>query len=69
MQSCLPTFVISRFLTDLSGGKDQGMCLMKKVETSDKRAVKQDINSFTVDVCNYLSDRVNFWPFGKLNCL
>lgn len=60
---------MSRFLTDLSGGKNQGICYFEKVETADKREETQDIKSFTMDVCNSLSGRINFWLFGKLNCL
>ncbi len=52
---------MSRFLTDLSGGKN--------VETADKREAIQDIKSFTLDVCDKLNGRINFWLFGKLNCL
>ncbi|XP_050959302.1 cytosolic phospholipase A2 gamma isoform X1 [Labeo rohita] len=49
-------------LNDLSKGKTEKFSI-KKMETLDKRPKKQDMNSYTINVCNNLSDRINFWPF------
>ncbi|KAK2910838.1 hypothetical protein Q8A67_002971 [Cirrhinus molitorella] len=48
---------IRKNLNDLSGAKTKSF---SKMEFARK---KQDIRSFTMNVCKNLSDRINFWPF------
>ncbi|KTF89204.1 hypothetical protein cypCar_00041895 [Cyprinus carpio] len=47
-------------IKDLSGGKSR---LISTMNTADKRAEKQDIKRFAMDVCEDLSSRIKIWQF------
>uniref|UniRef100_A0A8C2K791 PLA2c domain-containing protein n=1 Tax=Cyprinus carpio TaxID=7962 RepID=A0A8C2K791_CYPCA len=58
-------------LTDLSGGQSQLICQLEKLnddKTAGKKAAKQHMMQYTVDVCNYFSleRKLNSWPFDLL---
>uniref|UniRef100_A0A8C1NP24 Cytosolic phospholipase A2 gamma-like n=2 Tax=Cyprinus carpio TaxID=7962 RepID=A0A8C1NP24_CYPCA len=58
-------------LTDLSGGQSQLICQLEKLnddKTAGKKAAKQYMMQYTVDVCNYFSSerKLNSWPFDLL---
>ncbi|XP_051750591.1 cytosolic phospholipase A2 gamma-like [Ctenopharyngodon idella] len=53
-------------LTDLAGGKSQLIFQVEKLNAekiADKKAAKLYMEQYTIDVCNFLSGRFNFWPF------
>ncbi|XP_059403200.1 cytosolic phospholipase A2 gamma-like [Carassius carassius] len=58
-------------LTDLSGGKSQLIYQLEKLnddKTAGKKAAKQYMMQYTMDVCNYFSleRKLNSWPFDLL---
>ncbi|XP_026111323.1 cytosolic phospholipase A2 gamma-like [Carassius auratus] len=58
-------------LTDLSGGKKQLIYQLEKLnedKTAGKKAAKQYMMQYTMDVCNYFSleRKLNSWPFDLL---
>uniref|UniRef100_A0A671L1P5 Cytosolic phospholipase A2 gamma-like n=1 Tax=Sinocyclocheilus anshuiensis TaxID=1608454 RepID=A0A671L1P5_9TELE len=58
-------------LTDLSGGQRQLIHQLEKLnddKAAGKKAAKQYVMQYTVDVCNYLELKLNFWPFGRSIC-
>ncbi|XP_016136136.1 cytosolic phospholipase A2 gamma-like [Sinocyclocheilus grahami] len=58
-------------LTDFSGGQRQLIHQLEKLnddKAAGKKAAKQYVMQYTVDVCNYFELKLNFWPFGRSIC-
>ncbi|KAK2910839.1 hypothetical protein Q8A67_002972 [Cirrhinus molitorella] len=57
-------------ITDISGGQRQLFCQVEKLK-GDKKAAKQNMAQYTMDVCNYFSLelKLSFWPFDLLTSI
>ncbi|XP_026099227.1 cytosolic phospholipase A2 gamma-like [Carassius auratus] len=50
-------------MNDLTGGKDQHIFQMEKLNLADKEAAILHIRMYTLDICACLRVSFNFWPF------
>uniref|UniRef100_A0A9J8DKZ2 Uncharacterized protein n=1 Tax=Cyprinus carpio carpio TaxID=630221 RepID=A0A9J8DKZ2_CYPCA len=55
-------------LNELTGGKDQHIFQVEKLNLADKEAAQLHMRKYTLDICALLSVSFSFWPFGTLEC-
>ncbi|KAL1273590.1 hypothetical protein QQF64_026404 [Cirrhinus molitorella] len=51
-------------LNELTGSKGQHIFQVEKLNFANKEAAKLHIKKYTLDIIDYLSDQLNFWPFN-----
>uniref|UniRef100_A0A9J8DFU5 Uncharacterized protein n=1 Tax=Cyprinus carpio carpio TaxID=630221 RepID=A0A9J8DFU5_CYPCA len=48
---------------ELTGGKDQHIFQVEKLNLADKEAAQLHMRKYTLDICALLSVSFSFWPF------